>query len=219
MTSDAPFTPDTILPRRRLRLAALVLLALLVVASPTVLIVARADRGSASFGDTEVVGRNRVAAARLDIAVGERTVPIRADGLAPGDLVAGTVELVNDGTLLLRYALTVSATTTDGLATWLTWTFAPAQGDACPTAAGWRAGAPAGALVVDGDALADGRVVTLVGDPATGADPGDRTLDVGETDLLCIAAELSVDAPNAVQATVSELRFVALAEQVAEGMP
>lgn len=191
--------------RRPVRVALVALVVLLILGSPTALIVMRAERGNAAFGDAESVGRNRVAAATLDIAVGSRTVPIRADGLAPGDSVAGTIELVNAGTIPLRYSVSVAGTTTNGLGAWLTWSFAPAPADGCPTAAAWATDPPAGAVVVPGDRFTDGASVPLA---------GGRTLDVGVGELLCLAADFSIDAPNAVQATTTELVFTVAAEQI-----
>lgn len=198
---------------RRLRFAVLALIALAVVASPTLVIILHASRGSASFGDTEMLGPDRVASATLDIEVGSRTVPIRAAHLAPGDLAAGTIEFTNGGSVPLRYAVAVDASS-PGLVSWLTWWFVMVDGTTgCPTAAQWTADPPEGRVVVDGQQLASVGPLALFGDAATGPDVGDRVLDVGASDLLCVAVGLSFAAPNEVQALTSELRFVALAEQ------
>ena len=39
----------------------------------------------------------------------------------------------------------------------------------------------------------------LVGDPATGVQPGDRGLAPGTQELLCLQATLPLDAPNLLQ--------------------
>lgn len=193
---------------RPLRVALLALIVLVIVVSPTAMIVLRATRGSAAFGDAEPVGRNRVAAATLDIAIGERTVPIRADGLAPGDSVAGTIDLVNAGTIPLRYSVSVSGTTSNGLGAWLTWSFAPAPERGCPSAETWATDPPPGALTVEGGRFTAGATVPLL---------DGRVLDVGEGELLCLTADFALGAPNAVQATTTELVFAVAAEQLAPG--
>jgi hypothetical protein len=198
---------------RRIRLTVLVVLAALVVAAPTVLIALRADRGSAAFGDEERMGRNRIASATVDIAVGEHSVPITASGIAPGDLTAGAAEFFNAGSVPLVYAVTARASVGE-LAPYLTWWFSIAEhGSICPTASEWERQPPANRIELDGRALAGDGALPLVGNAASGRDPGDRMLDLGEADLLCVAVALAVDAPNGVQDTTTAIEFVAHAEQ------
>ncbi|MFN3255498.1 MAG: hypothetical protein ACE37B_07365 [Ilumatobacter sp.] len=180
--------------------------------TPVVALMLRGERGQASFGDSVSVGQNRIGAATLDIEIGERTVPLRADALAPGDVVAGSIELVNAGTVPFRYS--VSVRSDDGsLGEWVTWLFQAPSGATCPTVATWRTTPPADAIAVTGDRLGDG-VLDLVGSSSVGADPGDRVLDVEASETLCLAARVDIDAPNSVQATTTDLRLTANAEQL-----
>ncbi len=190
-----------------------VALAAIVVFGP-IAIVAWSDRGSASFGDQETVGRNRIGAATVDLAIGERTVPLRAVGMAPGDLVTGEIEFVNAGTVALRYAVTVTSVADEGLGAWLTWRFrAVAPDESCPSAAQWRgefAGAAGGIRSITASPTA------VMGDVAAGPDEGDRVLEVGASDRLCAAVAVAIDAPNSVQDASTEVRITGHGEQLTD---
>ena len=126
--------------------------------------------------------------------------------------VAGMI--VNGGTLPIRYALTSEATT-DPLGDWLTWSLweAPASGD-CD-------GAPAGSetiaagLTFGADGSADSAVV---GDVSIGLDPGDRLLDPGASETLCVGVELDLDTPDSVQNRRLDQEFTVVAEQHTDGI-
>lgn len=200
----------------RLRLALLTVVIAGVIGAPGALIALRGQSGSAAFGDVEEIGRNRVSTATLDIASGSRTAPIRVADLAPGDHAAGAVELVNVGSLPLRYSLGVSASA-PGAGPWLTWFFLIVdRAGACPTATTWRTRPPGastalgGAAVAAGADLADGSV----GAAAAGAE---RRLDVGGSEFVCIGVALDVGAPNSVQATTVDLTLTAHAQQIVAG--
>lgn len=195
---------------RPIRLGLLVLLVAALLATPAVLIAVRADSGSAAFGDVERVGQNRISAARLDIEVGARSAPISVVDLAPGDIVGGQVELRNAGTLPLRYSLEATATTPD-IAPHLTWWFAIAVEGVCPTESAWRAG-PTDAIRFSGVDVAGG--VDVLAIPSGETLPA-RTLAVAEADLVCLAVDFSVDAPNEAQGKTVGLELIARAEQLA----
>lgn len=199
--------------RRRDLVAALFVAASLAVFAPVAVVAWQGDRGSASFGDQESVGRNRIGAATVDLEVGERTTPLRATDLAPGDLVTGEIELVNAGTVALRYAVTVAVEGSGPLGPWLGWRFLPVAGTAsCPDEAEWRAGVD-GAVAVPGDRLDQGEVAVL-GNPAPGAHDGDRILGVGGSERLCVAVVVDIEAPNSVQDSTTEVRITANGEQL-----
>jgi hypothetical protein len=199
---------------RRRRLLAFTVLAVLVVAAPTVLIALVAGRGSASFGDEELLGRNRLTSATLDIAARPATTALRAENLAPGDVVAGAIELINDGSIPLAYSVRVDGAVADDLAPWITWWFAlrDASGD-CPTGPAWADVPDDERIEVAGDTFAEVGTVALVGDPTPGADPGDRVLAVAESELLCVGAGLPLGVPNTAQAASALLTFRVDAEQ------
>jgi hypothetical protein len=198
----------------RARLTVITVLALLVVVAPMALIALGADRGSASFGDTEQLGVNRLASATVDIAVRPATAALLAENLAPGDTVAGEVELTNAGTIPLHYAVRLEGSVDAELVPWLTWSFTLRDaGQPCPEGAAWhdvpasdRTDLPAATLVAG--------AMNLTGDPAPGLDPGDRILDVGAVERLCVAANLPVGVPNDAQAASARLVVRVDAEQL-----
>lgn len=192
----------------RLRTALVVIAAFVVMAGPAVIVAVRAQQGSATFSDAEVIGPNRLGAARLDIEVGDRTVPMVGEDLAPGDTRRGSIEFVNEGTIPLRYSMrTLPVEQGTDLAQWLDWSlWWGGSGTDCTAGA-----VPPGATGVTGTALASG--LAIAGDPASGADPGDRVLAVGATDMLCLEARFSLDAPNDVQGRSITQPFRADAEE------
>ena len=204
-------SPHEIPTRRdRLRSTVIVLAVIAALSAPAIFVVASARQSSASFGDNEQVGRNDLSAARLDIEVGASSEPIVGFDLAPGDVRRGSLELVNDGTIDLRYALAstrIQDAAPLSLARWLVWTFSWSDGRACTDI-------PADgrdAITVTGSDLAAGR--SVAGDPTVGADPGDRVLASGESDLLCLQVSFAIEATNDVQSTTISQEFVARAEQ------
>lgn len=190
--------------RRRILIAAI---ALAVILAPAVLVTVLGQRGRASFGDREIVGENRLTSARVSIGVGDLTVPIPGRNMAPGDSVIGAIELENDGTVPLRYAMT--ATTVDSeLARWMEWRFGwITDGGRC------TADTPRPFLM-----LADGGSFggAVFGNPAPGRQPGDRRLEVGDVETLCIEVTLLFEAPNAVQSMRFDQRFTFHAEQAVD---
>ncbi len=186
--------------RRRLAPVLLVLLGLLVVAVPFG-VAWWSRQSSATFADSELIGVNRLGAATLDLEVGNLDVDLEATNLAPGDEVTGTLELVNAGDLPLRYALTASSS--GGLlADWLRWDVWAGTCAASPGASG---------LVAEGLQIGVSRRA-VVGDVATGAQPGDRTLAVGASETLCLQATLPIAAPNEVQGAITTIDLAVVAE-------
>lgn len=204
---------------RRTRLAVITALAVLVVVAPMVLIAVGADRGSASFGDTERLGVNRLASATVDIAARPATAALRAENLAPGDTVAGEVELINAGSIALHYAVRVEGTVDEALAPWLAWSFTLRQpGEPCPVGAAWRDVPAADRTDLPAADLVDA-TISLTGDPTPGLDPGDRILAVDATERLCVAATLPTGVPNAAQAASARLVVRVDAEQFVDEDP
>lgn len=206
---DTP-SADTVDPHRRVKTAVITLILVAAVVTPGILAARAAEQGSASFGDNERVGRNSLSAARLDIEIGAQSVPISSSDLAPGDLLTGSIELVNEGTVPLRYSIVAQAT--GGiqerlLAQSLEWQFFWSPDDrTCDSGIAEESTTLSGRAVTDGAAVA--------GDPATGADPGDRILQPDERDLLCIEMSFALNAPNTVQATRYSQGFTAFGEQL-----
>lgn len=141
---------------------------------------------------------------------------LTSSAMMPGDTVRTPVEVENDGTAQLRYAVSQSSTDGDGkaLRDELRLTVRTEDqgagaygndGDYCDDANGsaLHVAAPLGA---SGD---------LVGDPTQGPQSGDRTLAGGAHDVLCFYATLPNSAPDSVQGATTTTTFSFAAEQTA----
>lgn len=118
----------------------------------------------------------------------------------PGDSGSQTINVANSGSGALRYALSTSATNTDGkgLAGQLTLTIKPG---ACPSAASSIYNAALGSAAF--------------GSNAQGAQAGDRTLAAGANEDLCFAWSLPLSTGNGFQNATTTATFTFDAEQTA----
>jgi len=184
--------------------AALVLAAM---AGPVVIALG-ADRGSAAFGDNETFGINQLESASVELAVGENSVAIDATSMAPGDRVGGQIVIENKGSLPLRYALVADLSAPDqtlrGSLDWKIW----------PTPSAASCSAPIGPFLFDG--LVTDSVI--FGDPGVGEDPGDRLLQPGDVDVLCLEVELPLEVSDDLQGASARVALTAIAEQATEGL-
>lgn len=197
---------------RRRKIGALVIVCavVLVVAATVGVAMRRLDRSEAAFGDREDLGSNHLGAATLDLELGTQTTLLDARNMAPGGRAVGTIALTNAGTLPLRYSV-LADTAPSALAAWLTldlWI-----GTDCSLG---LTAIPSGAEVL----LSAGAIVTgsasWVGDPALGAQPGDRILPVGSAETLCVAVELPITAPNDAMGLEMRQLITATAEHAVE---
>lgn len=164
--------------------------------------VLRARLAGAEFAALDVLGVNHLATGRLDIDVGESTTSLTVLNMAPGDTAFGRLEVANAGTLPLVYS--VGAAIDDaGLASSLT--FSLWTGGDCLSVN--RPG-----LLIDGVPMARTGTAPVLGDPATGRQPGDRSLDVGEREVLCYSVGLPLDASNEAQGARGRQTFTIFAE-------
>jgi len=142
---------------------------------------------------------------------------LTSSAMMPGDSVRSSVAVENDGSAQLRYAISQTSTNADTLAlrdalllviktedTGAGNTFAE-DGDYCDDATGTSLHASA-ALGASGN---------LVGDPTSGADSGDRTLNAGVNEVLCFYVSLSISASNSMQGATTTTTFTFDAEQTA----
>jgi hypothetical protein len=125
--------------------------------------------------------------------------------MLPGDRVTRSVPVVNAGTLPLRYAVT-STTTEARLAAQLD--MVVKTGVTNCTDAGFGAD---GTAVYGPGHFGTPAGQPIVGDVATGAQPGDRDVAPGVTEVLCVQVSLPANSDNSYQGltTTSNLRFVA----------
>jgi hypothetical protein len=160
----------------------------------------------ALFTDQQSVAGNAFTAGTIDISVAPASAILTATQLMPGDSVGGSAVVTNAGTAQLRYAITGASTDADGLHlnTVLAITIKE-LGTSC--------------AAFDGTTLFSGYVPTaganLVGDPATGGQGGDRTLNSGANETLCFRADLPIGTGNAFQGAATTMTFNFVAEQTA----
>jgi spore coat-associated protein N len=139
---------------------------------------------------------------------------LTATSLRPGNTITDDVVVENDGSAQIRYALTTSSTNTDaknlrGVVTLTVKTIdvttpaAPCdQFDGTTT-------------IVPATVLFNGTTSVGFGNPASGAQAGDRTLAVGGNETLCFRVTLPSSVSDAYQAATTTTTFTFTAEQTA----
>jgi predicted ribosomally synthesized peptide with SipW-like signal peptide len=186
--------------RRRLRRS---LLILGVAATAAIALVV-----SAVFTDTATVDDNTFTTGEVDISVSPATAAIGMTGMTPGDQVTAPLTVTNAGTIELRYAVT-STTTENVLAAELDLTI-KSDVATCDNANFDATGTP---LYGPAD-LGSTTGINVVGDPAQGAQAGDRTLTAAADEVLCFQVELPVAATTGEGLTTTAT-FDFAAEQTA----
>jgi len=155
--------------------------------------------GLAVFTDQETVDSNDFDTGSVDISTAPTTALVTVTGMAPGDSVTNSLVVTNAGTLALRYAIGSSATNTDalGLKDALTLTIKTID----VTGPGTPCDDFDGTQLYTGDL--DSTAGLLVGNPAQGADSGDRTLAASANETLCFRVALSSAATGPEGASTS----------------
>ncbi len=123
--------------------------------------------------------------------------------MMPGDVAADSLTIANNGTATLRYAMSTVATNTLG---------GQLQVAVRAEDAGGGCTAFTGAVIV---ASGTGLNGAAIGNPAQGAQAGDRTLAGGASEVLCFRVTLPLNSPNTFQAQTSVATFTFAAEQTA----
>jgi len=180
--------------RRRKTRRALVLL----LAASAVVTLSAGTFSLATFTDTET-STGAFTTGTIDIATNPVAL-FNATAIFPGASGSATLNVANSGTGALRYAMTTSATNTDtkNLRDQLQLTV---TAGACP-----------GAGALYGPAALSGAVF---GNPAQGAQAGDRALAAGAYEDLCFSWSLALATGNAFQAATTTATFTFAAEQTA----
>ncbi|WP_460866403.1 TasA family protein [Nocardioides pakistanensis] len=144
----------------------------------------------AIFTDADTVENNTFTSGTIDL-VADKTVDFVAPNMAPGDVVTGTINVKNAGTLEQRYAVTSTYVGDKILAD---------------------------ALVVDvtsgGKSVYNGPLSAFkFGDPTQGAQAGDRVLAAAAAENLEFKVTLPIAADNALQGKTVTATFDFAAEQ------
>jgi Camelysin metallo-endopeptidase len=128
------------------------------------------------------------------------TVAFTVGAMMPGDASTQALTIANAGTGQLRYSLTTVATNALGAALTLT---VKTLGTSC--------------AAFDGTSVlaATGLNGAAIGNPAQGADAGDRTLAALSNEVLCFRVSLPLATGNALQGITSTVTFTFDAEQTA----
>jgi predicted ribosomally synthesized peptide with SipW-like signal peptide len=169
--------------------------------------------GFAVFTDSSSVPGNTFSTGSVDISTNPPPgAVISFTAMAPGDQVTNSLVVSNLGTMQLRYAITGSATNTDGLGLKDQLVLTIRTVDATTPLS------PCdnfdGTVLYTGD-LDDGVGGLLVGNPAQGTQGGERVLAVGANETLCFRAALPLSTGPAFQGAATTATFVFDAEQTA----
>ena len=134
--------------------------------------------GLSLFTESVDNGSNAFTSGSVDISTSPASAFIVMSDMAPGDTVTEKVTITDGGTLQLRYAMTTDATNLDALDLRDTLTLViRTLGTDCAT--------------FDGTQLYTGTLAGgAIGDPATGEDTGDRTLNASASEDLCFKVTL-----------------------------
>lgn len=186
--------PAGVAPRRRTLL-------LLILASTVAM--SGAAISLAQFTDSEALGGNSLSTGTIDLSLSPTTALFTASAMMPGDAVNGTLVVSNAGTGQLRYAMTSSATNADGLGLATLLTLAVRE-------------VGSGCAAFDGPLVSGGILSgAAFGDPAQGADGGDRVLAGATSETLCFRASLPLTVPASIQGAATTVTFTFDAEQTA----
>jgi predicted ribosomally synthesized peptide with SipW-like signal peptide len=160
----------------------------------------------ALFTSQADVTSNTFATGTIVISTNPTSALISFDNMLPGDSVTAPLTVSNTGTGQLRYAMTSASTNSDNkaLRDQLTLTVKSKDTDT------------AGCGNFNGTQLYTGAISgALFGDPATGSQTGDRTLDGVSNEILCFQATLPLSTDNSFQNAATTTTFTFLAEQTA----
>jgi spore coat-associated protein N len=186
-----------------------ILTSLMIIAVVAVSITAAA---MAVFTDQRTNPDNAFTTGTVILGIDPATAMFTVSDMAPGDVVYDGLEVSNDGSLELRYAMTTTADDTSTLDEQLDLTIDAVTG---PGVDGiwYTADDVVGAANIYGpdDELSS----AFFGDPVLGEQAGDRTLASSASERLRFKATLPLDTDDSYQGTTCTVAFVFDAEQTA----
>ncbi len=158
----------------------------------------------ALFTDTQSVGANTFSTGTVDVSTSPASAVVSFSTMAPGDKATSPITVSNDGSLQLRYAIK-STTTENSLAAQLDTTIK--TGVTTCTNAGFDTD---GSAIYGPSDLGSTTGLNLVGDPTSGAQAGDRTLNAAANEILCIQVSLPSGTGNTFQnvSTIATVEFI-----------
>jgi spore coat-associated protein N len=165
----------------------------------------------ALFTSSATVAANTFSTGTVVLTTSPATALVTFAAMAPGDQVTAPITVTNGGSLDLRYAISATATNADvptpkGLKDQLVLTVKSGV-TTCTTAAYGATGT----VVYTGDV--DSTAGKLVGDAASGANSGDRSLAASANEILCFNVTLPLATGNTFQNAATTATFTFDAEQ------
>jgi predicted ribosomally synthesized peptide with SipW-like signal peptide len=192
--------------RRHRRRRPLLLLAVLAAVG-----IGAAQFSLAIFTDTETVN-GVFSAGSIDLdGVKIDALTLSTGALMPGDTITDDVVVENDGSAQLRYAMTTSSTNLDTKLLYNVLALTVKTIDA--TTPGIPCDNFDGTIVMAASVL--GANTAKFGDPAAGAQAGDRVLNAAANETLCFRITLPWGTGNAYQSATTTTTFTFDAEQTA----
>jgi hypothetical protein len=166
----------------------------------------------AVFTDQQSNASNVFTTGTVILGIDPATAMFTVSNMAPGDVKYGGLEVINDGSLELRYAMTTTADDTSTLDEQLDLTIDVV------TAPGVD-----GIWYTEDDVVGEANIYgpddelssAFFGDPLQGEQAGDRTLASSASERLRFKATLPLDTDNSYQGITCTVAFVFDAEQTA----
>jgi hypothetical protein len=187
--------------RRRLRTAILIITLSLVTLGTLMT--------GAILTDTDSVAANTFTVGSVDISVAPASAVVSFAGMAPGDVVTAPANVANLGSLQLRYAVR-STTSENPLAAQLDMTIK--SGVVTCTNGGFGG---SGSVIYGPNDLGTMAGVNVIGNPAQGNQAGDRVLNSGANENLCIQVSLPLGTGNGFAGLTTTATLDFIAEQTA----
>lgn len=165
---------------------------------------------NAIWTDSDDIDNNAFTTGSVSLSTNPTTTLVSFTTGAPGeDTTPQSLTVSNDGTMELRYAVTMTADDTDGKGLYAELDLTIREEDVEPTVPcddfdGTVLYGPDAPFLLTGN---------LIGDPTAGADTGDRTLSASSSEYLCFRVTLPDTAPNSVQAASTTAVFTFESEQ------
>lgn len=142
----------------------------------------------------------------VDISVNPAHAVFTVENMAPGDETTGSVIVSNSAEDAFRYSVT-SNTTENALSAKLEMTMTIGYDKAC-NSVGSNLYGPGILGTTDG--------IMLIGDPLPGYQPGDRVLEGGATEFLCLTIVLPIETENMYQGLATTMTLAFPAEALEE---
>jgi len=184
-----------------------ILTSLTIIAVVAVLII---TASMAVFTDQRTNANNVFTTGTVILGIAPATAMFTVSNMAPGDVKYGGLQVINNGSLGLRYAMTTTADNNSTLDEQLDLTIDVVTGPGVD-----------GIWYTADDVVGQANIYTgnlssaFFGNPMLGQQAGDRTLAPGTSERLRFKATLPLDTGNGYQNTTCTVAFIFNAEQTA----